>query len=192
MRSREFSGALQEMEETLRKFPTTGRLWSVRIQLQRLLGGTPNELLGLLTEAIHRIPKSGELLTELAKLLIDVGSWTEAKNALLLSLTFTPQYWDSLQELLRLEFLEKGASHATLQNFVSFCRAAGYEPNYGYSFLFIKAHSKDCSVESMVETAAAFMMRLSPQCRNLDICTFISHVDYQGMTASERAKCLFD
>jgi tetratricopeptide (TPR) repeat protein len=189
MRSGRFDQARTEVIESLNKFPTTGRLWSIRIQLEKILGGDLAVILRILSKAIRRIPKSGELLTELAKLLIDTGNYAEAKNALQLSLTFTPQYWDSLQELLRLEMLTTG----TPSSFAAFVRTAGYEPNYGFSYLYVKSFSNDDSVESMISTAQGLISRLPhPFTERLDISGFIAHAQTNNMPQHQRAKVLFD
>jgi len=99
---------------------STGRLWAVLIQLEHLRTQhlPPNSEEGLAAyrvfeEALHEVPKSGEVWCEGARLALHRGDLAKARQFLDFSLHFTPQYGDSLIEYLRLALLE-GESPADL------------------------------------------------------------------------------
>jgi len=108
-------------------------LWAVLIQLEHLRSYLcPNSdpdgttAYKVFEEALHEVPKSGEVWCEGARLALHRGDYARARQFLDFSLHFTPQYGDSLIEYLRLALLE-GEPQADLMKLhqvsVSMCGA---------------------------------------------------------------------
>ncbi|OHS96992.1 hypothetical protein TRFO_36847 [Tritrichomonas foetus] len=99
--------ALECTKAGLSIHPNTGRLWALRIQLEDVELQIP-----VLKEAIMSSPKSGEVWTEAARIVLNPLSpyfnLKSAKFFLNTAYLFTPQYIDLFIEMIRLEILENG------------------------------------------------------------------------------------
>lgn len=100
LRSGNLEAAIEAAKRALVIHPSTGRLWSVLIQLEHLRNYNDPTLatpFAVFREALQEVPKSGEVWCEGARLAIHVGRLDEARKFLDFSLHFTPQYGDSVR-----------------------------------------------------------------------------------------------
>jgi tetratricopeptide (TPR) repeat protein len=111
LRSGRIDSAIEAAKSALAIHPSTGRLWSVLIQLEHLRNYNDPILaapFAVFKEALQEVPKSGEVWCEGARLAIHAGRLEEARKFLDFSLHFTPQYGDSVR--------------SSAASFVKFCR----------------------------------------------------------------------
>lgn len=99
--------ALACTKQGLELYPFTGRLWALRVQLEEA-----ESQIAVLHEAIHASPKSGEIWTEAARIVMNpLSPYFNLKSArffLNTAYLFTPQYIDLFIEMIKLEFLDNG------------------------------------------------------------------------------------
>lgn len=138
LRSNNFDGAIQEAQEALEIHTGTGRLWAVIIQLREREG--TEEQIRVFKEALHEVPKSGEVWCEGARIHLKSNELETARRFLDFAIQFTPQYGDSFVEYLRLELLENGPNFDT-SHLERLCVNA--DPNYGTLWLHCKKHPLD-------------------------------------------------
>lgn len=129
--------AIEVLNRALEEHVGSGRLWAFRVQLEAY-NGIKSQLV-MLTTAINRVPKSGEVWCEAARIamnpLCEYFSVDSAKQFLEFAYRFTPQHGDTLVEMIRAEMLEKGL-YADLSNIRQ--KFVTSEGNYGQLFLFIR------------------------------------------------------
>lgn len=99
--------AIEQAEHALTMHTGTGRLWAVLMQLRQADGDRAK--LHVFERALQRVPKSGEVWCEGARIAMNVHSkyfdLHAATQYLNFATQFTPQYGDSFIELLRLVLL---------------------------------------------------------------------------------------
>lgn len=108
MRARNTAKAMEEATQALQVHTGTGRLWALLIQLKEIEG--QQEQLRIFKEALHEVPKSGEVWCEGARIYLAKKEWATARKFLEFAIHFTPQFGDSFIEYLRLELLEHGSN----------------------------------------------------------------------------------
>ncbi|KAJ6246058.1 tpr-containing protein [Anaeramoeba flamelloides] len=138
IRANQIDEAIKLAEEALAIYSCTGRLWSVYIQLMSHRG--IKEQLGTFRKAVKRVPKSGEVWNEGARILLHPMSpffnLKEARRFLNFAIEFTPQFGDSFIEYIRLEMLENGGNETAMKRLKQICINAN--PNYGLLFNYVK------------------------------------------------------
>uniref|UniRef100_A0A6T8Z5T3 Uncharacterized protein n=1 Tax=Haptolina ericina TaxID=156174 RepID=A0A6T8Z5T3_9EUKA len=134
LRSQDVPRALQEARKALKVHRGTGRLWAVLIQLEHAQG--VERQLRVFQQALHEVPKSGEVWCEGARICLNPFSahynLHAARQFLDYAIEFTPQYGDSFIEYLRLLMLLDAPRHQLeqqLERLWQLCINA--EPNYG-------------------------------------------------------------
>ncbi|KAK8899542.1 hypothetical protein M9Y10_001858 [Tritrichomonas musculus] len=107
VRCSKYQDALECTKKGLEMYPNTGRLWALRVQLE-----DPESKIKVLLNAIMSSPKSGEIWTEAARIVMNPLSpyfnLKSAKFFLNTAYLFTPQYIDLFIEMIRLEILLNG------------------------------------------------------------------------------------
>lgn len=107
IRQKQKEKALQCTKDGLKLYSNNGRLWALRIQLEE----EPSKI-EVLEEGVRNAPKSGEVWTEAARIVLNpLSKYFNLKSArffLNTAFLFTPQYIDIFIEMIRLEFLENG------------------------------------------------------------------------------------
>ncbi|KAJ6243498.1 tpr-containing protein [Anaeramoeba flamelloides] len=138
MRANQIDEAIKLAEEALTIYSCTGRLWSVYIQLMSHRGLKAQ--LDTFRKAVKRVPKSGEVWNEGARILLHPMSpffnLKEARRFLNFAIEFTPQFGDSFIEYIRLEMLENGGNVKAMKKLKQNCINAN--PNYGLLFNYVK------------------------------------------------------
>ena len=113
LRSQDVPRALQEARKALKVHRGTGRLWAVLIQLEHAQG--VERQLRVFQQALHEVPKSGEVWCEGARICLNPFSahynLHAARQFLDYAIEFTPQYGDSFIEYLRLLMLLDAPRH---------------------------------------------------------------------------------
>jgi tetratricopeptide (TPR) repeat protein len=135
-----------------------GRLWAVRVQLAAFSGIEAQ--VKVLREAIHAVPKSGEVWCEAARIALNpLGEYFNLEAAhqyLEFAYRFTPQHGDSLVELIRLEMLMHGR-HADFGEIRR--KFVASESNYGLLFTFLRQMDERPMVNNMIREVAADIQR---------------------------------
>jgi len=153
MRCGHLDNAFERANEALSIHSGTGRLWAVMIQLKQS-HPDPQQQISCFHQALSRVPKSGEVWCEGARIALRMKNYTDARKFLHFAIQFTPQYGDSFIEFLRLELLEKGAN-ACLKQVNQLCVNA--DPNYGLMWLHCKKHPLD-STRSVLRNAKQLLL----------------------------------
>jgi tetratricopeptide (TPR) repeat protein len=137
VRDGQHEAALREARAALENHRGTGRLWAMLIQLHGVLGHNDDQV-RVFKEALHEVPKSGEVWCEGARIMLARGHLAEARQYLDYAVQFTPQYGDSFIECMRVEMLEKSGSDVAdaLTRIELSCINA--DPNYGSAWLYAK------------------------------------------------------
>ena len=138
IRSNNLPNAITEAKEALKIHSGTGRLWAILIQLKQY--ETPEKQISVFKRALNEVPKSGEVWCEGARIALQLGNFTSARQYINFAIQFTPQYGDSFIEYLRLELLENG-ENANIAKVEQACVNA--DPNYGALWLYFKRHPLD-------------------------------------------------
>ena len=103
MRYNKREAAIKQAENALNSHPGTGRLWAILIQLKSVEG--PKSQFSALERALGKVPKSGEVWCEAARLALNPTSpffnLEKARLFLDYAIQFTPQYGDSFLEYIR-------------------------------------------------------------------------------------------
>lgn len=147
MRANNIQAAIEEARQALEIHSGTGRLWAVMIQLQQING--VDKQMEVFKDALYKVPKSGEVWCEGARIYLQQRKFEEARKFLNFAIQFTPQYGDSFIESLRLELLENGPN-ADTSAVEQLCVNA--DPNYGALWLYCKRHPLD-STRQVLRTA---------------------------------------
>lgn len=135
--------AAQQLCDGLARYPGTGRLWSLFVQVRQSQGRC-DQAWSVFREAVTRVPKSGEVWCEGARLRMNPLSryfdLALAQRYLAFAIEFTPQYGDSFIESLRCQMLLYGpGAHSGLLE--QLCVNA--DPNYGMLWFACKQHAHD-------------------------------------------------
>lgn len=219
LRSGELDAAVDAAKRALAIHPSTGRLWSVLIQLEHLRNYNDPLLtvpFAVFREALHEVPKSGEVWCEGARLAIHVGHLVEARKFLDFSLHFTPQYGDSvcrlqlfpsslanplsllqLIEYLRLDLLAAAESGNVDQmgdlsiqsKLYRICAHA--EPDYGPVWAYCKQSPLENGLESILFRNAKQILLSLPLDTKMDISTHLAELDFSQLSLAERRRILF-
>ncbi len=132
MRQGNHADAIKHVEEGLKEHPGTGRLWALFIQLKE--AGGLSEQHKLFKQALHEVPKSGEVWCEGARIALHKKQFEKGEKYLNFAIHFTPQYGDSFVEWIRLESTRNAKELAVLPDYLlgqiaQIC--ANSSPNYG-------------------------------------------------------------
>eukprot|EP00825_Cyclidium_porcatum_P031062 TRINITY_DN3285_c0_g4_i3.p1 TRINITY_DN3285_c0_g4~~TRINITY_DN3285_c0_g4_i3.p1 ORF type:complete len:338 (-),score=51.24 TRINITY_DN3285_c0_g4_i3:284-1297(-) len=120
MRTHQLDKALEVTKQSLKSHPLIGRLWAQLIQILHIMEiqkvinnyqiANLDEAYKIFIQAIHQVPKSGEIWCEGARLCLNpFGSKyniDQANKFIQFSIHFTPQYGDPLIEMLKLTILQ--------------------------------------------------------------------------------------
>ena len=172
MRSNNYTCALDIVNRALNIHSNTGRLYAALIQIKHTLATTNEELMeAYLTfkESSNRIPKSGEVWCEGARIVMNPKhpkyNLDKAKKYLNYAIHFTPQYGDSFIELMKLCILQ--CDKKSLKELKYKCIFS--EPNYGNVWFFGKALMNDTPYEVWRRALNMILsdVRINLQCKSI-------------------------
>eukprot|EP00736_Rhodelphis_marinus_P013686 Rmarinus@m.17699 len=139
LRAGNVTKAVNVADQALKIHPDTGRLWAIRIHLAYVDGLA--QQCRLFHKAWRTVPKSGEVWCEGARLYLNpyspYFSLKKASDCLMYAMQFTPQYGDSIIEVVRLRLLAEGPD-TDLSDLKMACINA--DPNYGTAWFHCKSH----------------------------------------------------